>query len=294
VPERVGGRIATSPSGLVLGSCLAIAIAIASGVPPTATAQESLVLRLAPPLGQVSHYRYQVQTWLPVLGLPAADSTSPSMRLTFNVTQTVVRADSGISELRASYDSVGFEAPMMGAMAQPMAQQAEQSLRGLVVTTRVDVRGRVLSTTMTGGPSTTGPFSPSMGSRQIQLPVLPHGPVTVGAIWTDSQTVSSSAGAQEVRSTLRMTYRLERLDPHGDGFYAVIRGTGTVASAAAGTSMSASGSVANEIVLDLAVGRLVRATSATEITTDLSPGGQRIPLRLTASGVLVDQPEGSR
>jgi len=291
---RVSGRTSAEPTGLRLGWCGAVALGIAAGRPCRASGQEPILLRLAPSIGQVSRYQYEMQMWVQISGLPAGDSTTPSMRSTFSVTQTVTRVDGEIRELRLSYDSVRFEAPMMGAMAQPMAQQAAESMRGLVVTTRMDARGRVLSTAMTGGTTPTpGPFS-MMAGRQIPLPVLPTRSVTVGTTWTDSETVTDSDRAREMRTTTRVTYRLERLDTQAGCLCATIRATGTFASYGAEAPMHASGSVASEVVLDLALGRLVRARSSTDVTTDLPQTGQRIPMRLTVTGVLVPQSEGPR
>src|SRR5437870_2092515 len=101
------------------------------------SAQAPVVLRLAPPAGQVSHYRYDMRMWMQLPGMPVGDSSAPSMSMTGAFTQAVTRVDGDAHESRLSYDSLKLDAPMMGAMAG----QPEQMLKGLVVVTRMDGRG---------------------------------------------------------------------------------------------------------------------------------------------------------
>ncbi len=107
-------------------SITTLAITILQGA--ALSAQESAVLRLAPPAGQVSHYRYEMRMWMQVPGMPVGDSSAPSISMTGGFTQSVTHVDGDAHESRTAYDSLKLDAPMMGSMGG----QPEHMLKGLV------------------------------------------------------------------------------------------------------------------------------------------------------------------
>src|SRR5712692_8371356 len=262
-------------------SITTLAITILQGA--ALSAQESVVLRLAPPAGQVSHYRYEMRMWMQVPGMPVGDSSALSMSMTGGFTQSVTHVDGDAHDSRIAYDSLKLDAPMMGGMGG----QPEHMLKGLVIVTRLDGRGRVLSTQVTGGDSTMQrQLSQVTSGRQLQLPLMPEAAVTAGTTWVDSQNVSLPMGAVgQMHSAARMTYRLERMEHQGGSILAVISGTGTTTQAS--TMMTASGTVTSEFVLDLSAGRLVKSTAVMNMTMSMSQMGQSITMRSVATTVLV-------
>ncbi len=260
-------------------SITTLAITILQGA--ALSAQESAVLRLAPPAGQVSHYRYEMRMWMQVPGMPVGDSSAPSISMTGGFTQSVTHVDGDAHESRTAYDSLKLDAPMMGSMGG----QPEHMLKGLVIVTRIDGRGRVLSTQVTGGDSTMQRQLSQVTSK-LQLPLMPEAAVTAGTTWVDSQNVSLPMGAVgQMHSAARVTYRLERIEHQGGSILAVISGTGNTTQAS--TMMTASGTVTSEFVLDLSAGRLVKSTAVMNMTMSMSQMGQSIPMRSVATTVLV-------
>ncbi len=246
--------------------------------------QDPVVLRLAPPVGQVSRYRSQVEMWTRLPSIPATDSATSTVRSTLSLTQTVVRADGDLRDVQVTYDSIRFEPPTM----VEMGRQAGQMMQGLIVTMRVDPRGRVLSSDARGGalPTTNG-FSQMTNRGALQIPVLPEGAVTSGATWADSQSVALPVGASQSRTSLKVVYRLTRLERQPDALWAVISGSGTITSEAGGMPMGSTGSIVSEFLLDLSAGRLVRATSTMNLVTDTPMLAQTIKMRVVATTVLV-------
>jgi hypothetical protein len=255
-------------------------------------AQDPVALRLAPPVGQVSQYEVETQMWTHTPQVTAADSATPTGRWIVTVTQVVARVEGDARELRLTYDLARIDTP--GAPGKP--EQMANMMAGLASTVRMDTRGRVLSWEVNGGnvpPELQQVISQMSKSAQMQLPSLPEGAVAVGESWADSQSVTVPMGPGQVNTMTRLTNRLDRVEREGGAVYAVISGNGTLTMDSGEAPVAMTGSIVNEVVLDLSAGRLVRATYVQDLLIVMSQTGQSLPMRMVTTQVLVPIPPGA-
>ena len=136
---------------------LALALSLASA----ARAQDAVMLRLNPPVGQVSRYRMEIQSWVRGRMLQA-DTSLPTLVQIIHVTRTVDSVEGHVRVITTVIDSSRMDAPGMGGMGQ-LGQMAGDMLRGQAVTTRVDARGRVLSAKVALNPNLPPTLAGRMG-----------------------------------------------------------------------------------------------------------------------------------
>lgn len=261
-----------------------IPLALALALAPAARAQDAIMLRLDPPVGQVSRYRMEIQSWVRGRMLQA-DTSLPTLVHIIYETQTVGSADGDVRVITMVIDSSRMDAPGMGGLGQ-LGQNVGDMLRGATTTTRVDARGRVLSVEVAPNPNLPpmlagqiGGATRSLGRRHgVSLPMqLVH----AGESWTDSLNTELGGGRGAPSEAMTsVTYRLERIERQGASQLAVISWNGTMSSTladqASGTTVS--GSMSGEFVVDVSAGRLARMTTEANGQVESQAGGQ-MPIR---------------
>jgi len=263
---------------------LALPLALALALAPAARAQDAVMLRLDPPVGQVSRYRMEIQSWVRGRMLQT-DTSLPTLVQIMHITQTVDSVEAEAYFITTVIDSSRMDAPGMGGMGQ-LGRMAGDMLRGQTTTTRVDSRGRVLSVEVVPNPNLppmlagrVGGATRGLGRRgEVSLPMrLVH----VGESWTDSLNTELGGGRGAPGEAMgRVTYRLERIERRGASQLAVISLNGTIGMATAVQSepTAVSGSITGEFVVDVRAKRLARMT--TEVSAQVeSQDGSQMPVR---------------
>lgn len=262
-----------------------IAAALAA-IGHTASAQ-SILLRIKPPQGQVTHYQAVVETYMhggPMAQM-ATDTTQPFMRMQMWQTTTVTAASDEQHTLNQVVDSARVESPAMPQLSAMMSQTG-QLMQGTATMMHLTSRGKVtaldvklppqLQSMMSAqGGNTMGMGGGASGNLASFL-LLPEQPVQVGSTWRDSMTVHlDSAGTAGGTASFAATFTLERME----GQVAVIGIDGTLSMSGGSTPAPSSFAMTGETKLDLDAGR------ATAMTTEMSgtvasPMGE-IPMRMT-------------
>jgi hypothetical protein len=260
-------------------------------------AAQGVLLRMAPPQGQVTQYVMVMETF--VLGGPmaqlAADSNAPFMRMTAHQTSTVtVRADEEFT-LRQVIDSAHMEFPAMPQMAEMMGQLGDL-MRGTTALTRMTTRGRVLATEVTPSPGLkemmanqaaggSAPGGTGMGfgggSGGASTPtffLLPADPVRVGQTWRDSMTIAlDSAGVPGATATFKGTFTLL----HVEGAIAQIGLDGIYGMSGGELPGPISFTLAGDTRLDVAAGRQVAVTMDMKGSVPTPMGDMPMKMHLT-------------
>ncbi len=254
---------------------LTAALALAATAAAVPAAAQPVRLRFAPPVGQVSHYRSETQSWMRVPGM-ATDTTRPTLTRTMFQTRTVTAAEAGGRVVTTAIDSsVQDLGPMAGMMP------GGDVFKGFTITQHLDSLGEVRAFDVKA-PEGANPMIAAALRRQAgQRPFrLPERRVSPGDTWTSADTMDLGAGGG--RSVLDLTYKLERIETRGGSRVATISMMGKLH----GDSSAASGAVAGEmtgtLVLDLAASRVLR--SSTSMSAELrSPSGEVMPMRTVST-----------
>ncbi len=262
-----------------LPAALLVAGAAALLDPAGARAQTAVALRYQPPVGQVTHYRAVSQTWIRLPGMPAADTTKPTMTRTMYSTSTVTGLDGGARVVKSVIDSSSQDLGPMGAL-----MPGGDPFKGITITQHVDPLGRVLASDVTGPPDANPMVLVRMRQDGSQRPVvLPERRVSPGDTWTwaDTLDMNGGEGAGSPKAVVDVTYRLVRVRRTRGTRLATIalRGVMHGAGATAATGAGPRGTMSGEIVLDLGAGRVVRAT--TRLTAYLP--GEAPPMRTVST-----------
>ncbi len=234
--------------------------------------QEAVVLRLDPPVGQVSRYRLEGRMWMRAGSEFPGDSVAPSMTQWVFTTQTVVAAESGLRAIQSVYDSSRMD------VAGGMPGMPPDLLKGTTVTRAVDAEGHIVRTSVAPGPNLppmmaekmrTGPGGPDDVGGQS----FPRRPLHVGDTWADTSTATAGGAPGGPVATMISTFRLESITHEAGGVRAVVsvQGGGGVPSDSAHAS-SVSGGYTMEMVIDVTRRRIQRMTTEQRTRVD-SPGG---------------------
>jgi hypothetical protein len=232
-----------------------------TGIAAAADAQEPILLRLDAPVGRITKYRTQTQSWLP--GFPT-DPTKPSMVKTDVTTESVTAVEGDVRTMSTvvDHDEIYVEAdtPIHG----------KNTLRGQTTVSRIESRGRVLSSKVTReGEGMRG--QPPAASHAGGEFTLPEGPVRVGDTWAATERMSMGPGTGGMHGEVQVTYKLQRVDLAHGARVAVISMNGAIvtwlepvglrgqlkAIPNAAPDMS---SVSGELRLDLDASRMVGLT----------------------------------
>ena len=227
---------------------------LASGAIAQAHAQ-AVLLRVTPPVGQVTHYRTLSQTWMQIPGMTSSDTTQPTVTQTMFTTRTVTGMDGTAHVVTLVVDSSQRQMPGMGGMGP-----GGDMLRGMITTQHVDSRGRVLSSVVTPPPG-----APPMVAQAMQrsgargTPAMPERAVSPGETWTDTMSMPLGGGrGAQAATTFVMTYKLERVERRGGGRVAVVSMDGAVHTDSASAAGATVGTMTGEIAFDLDAGRVLR------------------------------------
>lgn len=197
--------------------------------PPAAPPSETVLLRLRGQVGQVRHIRTAMDNYVH-FGAgepPSGDSARPTVRMIQFATETVTAVSGDTVTVVLVTDSSRMA---MTGLPVPFGMLDSLDSRGLTVTTRMDSRGRVLSTETRGAPR----LEERMASMRRMLPGvdtareasrgtaarLPDRPVRVGETWADTSSVPRALGGPA--GVVVATYRLERIELRGGHRVAVI------------------------------------------------------------------------
>lgn len=247
-------------------------IFLALMVPAVLSAQQTL-LRIAPPQGQVSHYRIETRTAI------SMTEGSIDANAVMQMTATVTAATGDERTIATVVDSFRIESP--GLPMPPMP-----NIVGSSTTIRMTTQGRVLETTYSNA-SLTQAFGGMTGPAGQSFPAgmtLPEGPVAVGHQWDDSSTIDTDGGPMgTVHVVTRTHYTFERLDRRSGARIAVIGIAGTVSQANA--MMTSEGTMTGSMEFDLDAGRWVSNRMAIDMQMDA--GGQDAAMSIEMVGRLV-------
>jgi hypothetical protein len=248
-------------------------------VAAAARAQEPILLRISGEAGQFNRYQTVVERFIrggQMAAMMSPDTTLPVSRMKMFSTRTLMGTSGDTLNFQEVVDSASMETPAMPQMAPMMAGAAAQ-LRGSTTATRMDSRGRVFSTEVTGGMAMGG------GGRGGPTPfILPAQPVRPGDTWSDSTTVNGN-GVDRPTVTVQGNFKLDRVDQHPGSLVAVITWTGTMTTTTPQGSqvMNAVG----EIDVDMTARRLA-AMSMTMTGTVQTPQGE-VLMRVQMSQALM-------
>lgn len=243
----------------------AAVLALAVGSPLTA---QSVLLRLSPEQGLVSHY---VMKMVSHVATPMMNSDQPVLVGTVYNTQTVVGVEGDVIELEMVADSAQMSSPAMPQMADQMPD-----LSGQRATIRMDSRGHLVRMSDASGmPAVTQEFVNQMAGSGFGME-LPEHAVGPGETWTARRDMSFAAGVGNMTMDVDVTYTLASMD--GDLATIVYEGPVTI-STGAGMGMDGTGSISGTTVIDIRVGRLYR--SETQIDTEMNAGGMTVSAEQT-------------
>jgi hypothetical protein len=245
---------------------------LSAGLLVTAAASagaQAVLLRFAPPVGQVTHYRTVTQVWA------SGDTTAAPLRSTLYSTRTIAAKDGPNYVVRTVMDSTATVLP--GAAGGGAGMGADM-MRGMTITQHMDPRGRVLSSEIEP-PAGLPPMVANMmrrnsGSSDDQkVAVMPERAISPGTTWTDSMVTSASTGrGRPTPAVFTVVYRFERVARVRGARVAIISMHGTRPGGLTGT-------ITGEVALDLDAGRVAR--SASSMTMQSREGGGPMRMRMT-------------
>ena len=239
------------------------------------SAQQGVLLRFTPPVGQVTHYRNVNQTWMQIPGMSSGDTSVPTMTQTMYTTKTVTAASGSSRVVSTTVDSSARQMPGMEGM-----MPSGDMFRGMVTIQRIDPLGRVDSVSVTPPPGADPMVAEALqrgaSSNRSSLP-LPERALGVGDSWTDSLSLPLSAGMGGALTTFHLTYRLDRIERVGGARVAVISMTGAVGTVGAGAAGAATGTMSGQFRFDLDASRLISVTN--DMTGEIQGPSGSMPMR---------------
>lgn len=264
------------------GWCMVAAAAALSFSTPLASNAQSppipgvpldtpILLRLAPPEGQVSRYDYTMQAEMESPMMPT--SADPFMTMRLQQTHTVLSVENQVIRFRATIDSTATTM----AMAVPGMDMPDFS--GSAFTAEMDTRGRVL-------PNVAG-FNPEGIIQASSHFVFPEEEVSPGDSWTLEAPMSLQMGpAGSMSVEVATTYTFVSLE----GSLATLSFEGPIDMEldAGGTGMTATGATTGTLVADLTEGRFLSQSSRTSL--EVSAAGMEMTMNSTTTMELIPDP----
>lgn len=254
-------------------------------------AQEPVLLRIKPATSEVQRFRADMDVWLSTPMLASADTNQPTVHITSYLTRILTSPDSTHIELTDHTDSSRFDFPGF-AGTMPAGSDV---LRGMRTLTRMDSRGRNMTTMLVTAPNIP-PGMPSLvrgvqglviGIARMATISLAERAVAPGESWTDSLNFDlANMPGQDVAlqgsGAGEATIVLERIEQQPGRRVAVLR---AVVSATAGGGADAAAATLNisatsTLAFDLDAGRFIR--SETRLMGPLVTRMGMIPVRLHA------------
>ena len=213
-----------------------------------------LLLRMAPPEGQVSRYAHAMETSIESPMMPSTDG--PLVTMAWQQVQTVLSADDEVIRVRAAVDSASTTI----GMPMPGMDDMLPDLSGLSFTVDMDPRGSVLQVVESQGvPEDAGVTVESM-LQGAGHSVLPEEEVSPGDSWLVETPIELPMGTGGTMSMdMEFTYTFVSLD---DGLATLsFEGPMDMDMDFQGMAMSGSGTLSGTLVVDLVEGRHVSQTS---------------------------------
>lgn len=243
--------------------------------PPAGSFDTPILLRLAPPEGQVSRYTLSAQV---DVDSPMTPSSGPVMTMRMHQTQTVLGVEEDLIRFRATIDSATTTSAMPG-MPVP-------DLSGSVFTTEFDTRNQVLEVTVVEGRDAADLDPESLFQSSAHF-VLPEDEVSPGDTWTRNVPINLPAGPSGSASTeVAMRYTFVSLE----GSLATLSFEGPLDMDLdmAGMAVSGTGTITGAMVVDLAAGRFMSQSSRTSL--DMNVAGMTMNSTTTTTMELIPDP----
>lgn len=253
---------------------LLLAIAVAGALP--AAAQESVLLRLDPPVGQVTRQRLESKMWMQSGTVMPSDTTAPNFTQVMFSTQTVAADSAGIRTITTVIDSSRID---MGPGA-PQLPGGADLLKGTRTIRRVNAEGDLLSSNTEPGPNVPPMMAGQMsgfGAPPGQQQYPKH-PLRVGDTWTDT-TTQSGQGRSATTVTTLLVEHIEQSAGSQLATISVKAGSSVPADSAHATSVT--GELTGEMVVDVTHRRMVRLINEGRTRIDSPNGAQSSFMRMT-------------
>lgn len=269
--------------GIAAATALLLLTPLASSAqeapPPSGTLDPPVLLRLAPPEGQVSRYAFSMQS--DVDG-PMMPSSGPFMTMGMQSTQTVLGVDDDVIRLRMTIDS------MTTTFAMPGMADMLPDLTGSTTTVETDTRGRQLGITDTDGMPDAGVGLLDGFSQQSSHFVLPEHEVSPGDSWTQDAPMGLPMGPTggSMSMEVEMTYTFVSLE--GSLATLSFEGPFDMDADMAGMGMTGSGTMTGTMVVDLAEGRFQSQSS--RVSLDMNMAGMTMKSTNTITTELIPDP----
>lgn len=252
---------------------------------PVAPAPETVPLRLHPRVGQSRHVRVEMDNFMRFGAgeLSSGDSARPTIHIVQFATESVTAVSGDTITVALITDSSRVETP--GMQFLPPAMLDSLAPRGMTITTKMDSRGRTISTETKGSPRLDEQMAmarrmfPALDSARSPeasdgaLGRLPDHPVRVGDTWADTSSlprVLASGGGKAVS-----TYRFERIETRGGHRVAVISSEMVTPPMTVEQPMRVTTGLmhtAGELQIDLDAGWIVRRSMVVTASTHLEMG----------------------
>ena len=277
------------PRCLALLAFLALPACGGTRAPAPPSPDAAVLLRLAPPVGQVSRYQGIIETTMEMPDMPMMGSPT-TVRQTVHSTQTVLAADGDTHHLTVIIDSVAIDAPGVFGMMSQSALMMEGLTQRIAMTTR----GEIVSSEIEDSTLTTG-LRQAMGTVQDVVSglslELPAEPVRRGATWTVPIERSVPLGnIGSMNQTMEFTYRFERLELRDGARHAMLAFSGPIrqtmlsdSTASMQFEMELEGDFTGQMDLNIDAGRVEAMQATMGFGGFMTAMGQDITMVMTVS-----------
>jgi len=235
-----------------------------------------LLLRMAPPEGQVSRYAFSMETSMEGPMMPSTGG--PLITMAWQQIQTVLSADDDVIRVRGTVDSASTT--MDFGMPMPGMDDLFPDFSKMSFTVDMDPRGSVLRVVESEGvPEDVGVSVESL-MQGAGHSVLPEEEVSPGDAWTLETPIEIPVGTGGTMSMdMEFTYTFVSLD---DGLATLsFEGPMDMDMDFEGMAMNGSGNLSGTIVVDLVEGRDVSQTSLKSM--EMSVAGMSMTVNSTTS-----------
>jgi len=235
-----------------------------------------LLLRMAPPEGQVSRYAFSIETSMEGPMMPSTGG--PLITMAWQQIQTVLSADDDVIRVRGTVDSASTT--MDFGMPMPGMDDLFPDFSKMSFTVDMDPRGSVLRVVESEGvPEDVGVSVESL-MQGAGHSVLPEEEVSPGDAWTLETPIEIPVGTGGTMSMdMEFTYTFVSLD---DGLATLsFEGPMDMDMDFEGMAMNGSGTLSGTLVVDLVEGRHVSQTSLQSM--EMSVAGMSMTVNSTTS-----------
>lgn len=251
-------------------------VAVAFVAPLTA---QSVLLRLNPPVGQVSRYETTMEINMDMPGMPTG---GPFMTAVMQTTQTVIGVEGDVIELTILTDSSRIETPAMPMMASQMPVQTGQTQ-----TMKITTRGRTVSMDVAGASPEVQDLLRQLGGLNFELP---ENEVSPGDTWVAEMSVDvpGMPGGGAISMDMILTYTLVSVTSSGGAQIATVSYEGPIAiSGDAGIGMQGNGTSSGTFVFDLTAGRINSVDTEMSMSMDVAAAGFTVQQSATTAMRLI-------